>query len=139
LRAGQGIAAHADHPTKFGEPIVSVSLGSDIVMSFDYKPAPPSVLSDRKTKKLKRTSTTGTDASDSGGGGGESSSHEDVQLLLRARSVLTMRGEARYQWRHAIAKRKSDSIAGLKFKRSRRVSLTFRLLASSDTGEPHHA
>lgn len=49
-----------------------------------------------------------------------------VPVYLRPRSLVVMRGEARYDWRHAIPGRKTDEFAGMTFKRSRRVSLTFR-------------
>lgn len=44
------------------------------------------------------------------------------ELLLPRRSALALFGEARYDWRHGIATRKTDH--GVK--RGRRVSLTFR-------------
>jgi alkylated DNA repair dioxygenase AlkB len=44
------------------------------------------------------------------------------ECTLLPRSVLTLHGAARYDWRHGIAARKSDH--GIK--RGRRVSLTFR-------------
>jgi alkylated DNA repair dioxygenase AlkB len=89
---GQGIAAHTDHVRYFGDEIVSISLGSDIVMDFDNRPF----------------------------------STRSVAVLLRRNSCVALNGEARYQWRHSIAKRKTDYIAGQKITRTRRVSLTFR-------------
>lgn len=53
-------------------------------------------------------------------------------LLLEPRSLIVMKGEARYEWMHGIAKRKSDNIQGQIFKRSRRVSLTFRTVILPD-------
>jgi alkylated DNA repair dioxygenase AlkB len=50
----------------------------------------------------------------------------DVPVLLEPGSLLTMTGEARYAWRHAIAGRKTDLINGQTLHRGRRVSLTFR-------------
>lgn len=47
-------------------------------------------------------------------------------LLLEPRSLIILKGEARYEWAHGIAKRKSDNFQGQIFKRTRRVSLTFR-------------
>ncbi|MBP1853085.1 alpha-ketoglutarate-dependent dioxygenase AlkB [Rhizobium halophytocola] len=47
-------------------------------------------------------------------------------LILRPRSALVLKGEARYRWTHAIAPRKSDPIDGGRVLRKRRVSLTFR-------------
>ena len=47
-------------------------------------------------------------------------------LLLPPRSLLLIGGEARYDWSHGIAHRKSDVIDGVLTPRQRRVSLTFR-------------
>ncbi|MBK0403055.1 alpha-ketoglutarate-dependent dioxygenase AlkB [Adhaeribacter sp. BT258] len=47
-------------------------------------------------------------------------------LHLEPQSLLVLRGEARYNWLHGIAGRKSDLINGIKHSRKRRVSLTFR-------------
>jgi len=47
-------------------------------------------------------------------------------LTLRPRSLLILRDDARYKWRHAIPARKSDLIDGVRTPRDRRVSVTFR-------------
>jgi alkylated DNA repair dioxygenase AlkB len=47
-------------------------------------------------------------------------------LLLEPRSIVSLRGEARYQWTHGIAARKTDTFQGRTIHRGRRVSLTFR-------------
>lgn len=47
-------------------------------------------------------------------------------LLLSARSLVVLTGDARYRWRHSIAARKSDRIGEREFARGRRLSLTFR-------------
>ncbi|MDX2113009.1 MAG: alpha-ketoglutarate-dependent dioxygenase AlkB [Alphaproteobacteria bacterium] len=47
-------------------------------------------------------------------------------LLLEARSLLVLTGDARYVWQHAIAGRKTDRYNGQIIKRTRRISLTFR-------------
>ncbi len=49
-----------------------------------------------------------------------------VPILLEAGSILIIRDEARYDWKHGIAARKSDVYNGRKIVRGRRVSLTFR-------------
>ncbi len=49
-----------------------------------------------------------------------------VPILLEARSLLVLRGEARYQWTHGIAKRQQDTIDGQVIPRERRLSVTFR-------------
>jgi alkylated DNA repair dioxygenase AlkB len=51
---------------------------------------------------------------------------DPVDVLLEPGSLLVMRDEARYTWRHAIAARKSDVHEGRRIVRDRRVSLTFR-------------
>ncbi len=43
-------------------------------------------------------------------------------ILLKPRSLLVFKNEARYKWQHGIAARKSDN----KIIRNRRISLTFR-------------
>lgn len=49
-----------------------------------------------------------------------------VPLLLDPRSLLVLRGEARYAWTHGIARRQHDTIDGRVIPRARRVSVTFR-------------
>ena len=51
---------------------------------------------------------------------------ERAALLLLPRSLLVLSDEARYRWRHAIRARRSDTWQGVRYPRSRRVSLTFR-------------
>ncbi len=52
---------------------------------------------------------------------------EDKAILtLPPRSLLILRDDARYKWRHAIPARKSDLINGARTLRDRRVSVTFR-------------
>lgn len=47
-------------------------------------------------------------------------------LLLERRSLLVLSDEARYQWQHGIAPRKTDVWKGLRLPRGRRLSVTFR-------------
>lgn len=54
------------------------------------------------------------------------SSTTHIPRLLEAGSLVVMRDEARYHWKHGIAKRKYDLYDGQKIERGRRVSLTFR-------------
>jgi alkylated DNA repair dioxygenase AlkB len=49
-------------------------------------------------------------------------------LLLEPRSLLVLSDEARYEWQHGIANRKSDRWKGAVIRRARRLSVTFRLL-----------
>ncbi len=51
---------------------------------------------------------------------------EKVPIILRKRSLVILRGDSRYTWKHAIPARKSDKIDGKIVKRQRRISLTFR-------------
>jgi len=53
-------------------------------------------------------------------------------LLLRPRSLLVLSDEARYLWQHGIARRKKDRWASRVIPRSRRLSVTFRLLCDCD-------
>ncbi|MEM9877576.1 MAG: alpha-ketoglutarate-dependent dioxygenase AlkB [Myxococcota bacterium] len=47
-------------------------------------------------------------------------------IWLAPRSVLVLTGTARHQWKHGIARRKADVVAGRRVARRRRVSITFR-------------
>ncbi len=47
-------------------------------------------------------------------------------LCLEPGSLLIMRSEARYAWKHAIPARKNDVVDGVARPRGRRISLTFR-------------
>lgn len=50
-------------------------------------------------------------------------------IFLERRSLLMIQKEARYNWKHSIAKRKTDIWEKFPYKRDRRVSLTFRNVA----------
>jgi alkylated DNA repair dioxygenase AlkB len=58
---------------------------------------------------------------------------EVVPILLEPRSLVVLKGEARYGWMHGIPPRKSDIVAGTTVRRSRRVSLTFRKVILTDS------
>lgn len=47
-------------------------------------------------------------------------------VWLAPKSIVVLKNEARYEWLHGIAARKSDIWEGCKVPRKRRVSLTFR-------------
>ena len=49
-----------------------------------------------------------------------------VPVWLAPRSLVVLSGEARHEWLHGIAARRSDEWDGQKYERRRRVSLTFR-------------
>ncbi|VTR97022.1 alpha-ketoglutarate-dependent dioxygenase AlkB [Tuwongella immobilis] len=46
--------------------------------------------------------------------------------FIERRSLLVLTGKARFDWKHAIAPRRSDLVNGQRVLRGRRVSLTFR-------------
>jgi len=54
-------------------------------------------------------------------------------FLLEPRSLLVLNDEARYEWQHGIAPRKSDRWQGTVISRARRLSVTFRLLKRNTT------
>lgn len=59
-----------------------------------------------------------------------------VHLYLHPRSVAILTGEARYQWYHGIAARKTDVYNGKLVQRTRRISITFRSsIGSGDTSQ----
>ncbi len=47
-------------------------------------------------------------------------------IYLKPRSLVVLRGEARYRWKHGIAGRKTDIYDGRTIQRGRRISLTMR-------------
>ena len=56
-------------------------------------------------------------------------------LLLPRRSLLIMKGEARYKWQHGISPRKTDVLPnGSVAERVRRVSMTFRVARLDGSG-----
>lgn len=52
-------------------------------------------------------------------------------LFLEPGSLLLIQGVARYDWKHGIPARKTDSYQGRSFPRQRRVSLTLRTVRQS--------
>lgn len=52
--------------------------------------------------------------------------NEKVPVILRKRSLVILKEDSRYIWKHSIPARKSDKIDGKTVKRQRRISLTFR-------------
>lgn len=54
------------------------------------------------------------------------SAAEALDVWLPVGSACVISGPARYEWRHEIAKRKSDHVGGMRKRRKRRVSVTFR-------------
>ena len=103
-RPGQGIASHVDTHSAFGGTLLSLSLGSGVVMEFRRAP---------------RAGAAG--AADGGGGDGAIE-----RIWLPARSLLVLEGEARYAWQHGIPCRHTDRVDDTIVPRGTRVSLTLR-------------
>jgi alkylated DNA repair dioxygenase AlkB len=51
---------------------------------------------------------------------------DKVPIFLSARSIVILKGDSRYKWKHGIAPRQTDKHHGINYKRKRRISLTFR-------------
>jgi len=113
---GQGIASHIDTKNCFGPMIFILNLGSGITMRLQNR-------EDTATSPAPfphpTTTTTTTEAYLSNTG-------IKKFLWLPRRSLLLLRGAARYDWSHGIAARLSDKVNGTLIPRERRVSLTFR-------------
>ena len=58
---------------------------------------------------------------------------EEFMQRLEPRSLVLMHGDARWRWRHGIAKRRTDTWSGQKIARQRRVSITFRTIADTES------
>ncbi|UAJ73298.1 alpha-ketoglutarate-dependent dioxygenase AlkB [Synechocystis sp. PCC 7339] len=54
------------------------------------------------------------------------SSGENQSVLLTPRSLIVLKDDARYKWKHGIPSRKSDLWNAQKRPRDRRISITFR-------------
>lgn len=65
-----------------------------------------------------------------GGGANISFTRENKKydLYVKTNSLYIMSGESRYKWKHEMSSRKSDMVNGIKIKRNRRVSITFRFV-----------
>ena len=103
---GQGISPHIDCEPCFGDTVLSLSLGSGCLMDLIH------VESGNNSRNGKYSKYSKYD--------------KKVSVELPRRSLLVMRDEARYEWQHGIAARKTDVINGRKVPRNRRLSLTFR-------------
>ena len=53
---------------------------------------------------------------------------ERRDIYVEPRSLYVMTGEARYQWKHEMVSCKTDTVQGVKKARSRRISVTLRLV-----------
>ena len=54
------------------------------------------------------------------------------EIFLEPNSLLIIRDEARYDWKHGIAARKTDKYNGRTYARNRRISATFRKVIASN-------
>lgn len=57
---------------------------------------------------------------------------DKMKILLEPRSALVISGEARHEWLHGIPGKLTDEFEGEKWKRGRRISLTFRNVKLED-------
>ena len=55
-------------------------------------------------------------------------SHESVDVVLPRFSCAILSGPARYDWQHGIQPRQYDRVGGVRVRRNRRVSVTFRTI-----------
>ena len=51
---------------------------------------------------------------------------QKVEVMLESGGLIVLSGEARHNWTHGIAQRKTDNYNGIKTDRRRRISMTFR-------------
>lgn len=51
---------------------------------------------------------------------------QKVEVMLESGSLVALNGEARHNWTHGIAQRKTDNFKGMKTERRLRISMTFR-------------
>jgi len=51
---------------------------------------------------------------------------QKIEVMLESGSLVVLSGEARHNWTHGIAQRKTDKFNGIKTERQLRISMTFR-------------
>jgi alkylated DNA repair dioxygenase AlkB len=51
---------------------------------------------------------------------------QKIEVMLESGSIVVLCGEARHNWTHGIAQRKTDNFQGVKTARGLRISMTFR-------------
>ena len=141
---GQGIASHVDTHAAFDDAIISLSMGSGIVMEFrrERRAARTSKIRQKELLPLDyRDLPTAQfvpqkDDNDNSGDMNEEIGDDcpnRVLVYLPSRSLLVLRSDARYKWEHRIASRSWDRINGELIKRDIRVSLTFRRIMPPGT------
>ena len=148
-KPSQGISPHIDTHSGFQDGIVSASLGCDSVMEFvrhapnPTQPPPQQQASSSSAAnessssealidagRLSPNGPNGSNFSNSSGTACSSASSavgERHSVFLPRRSLLILRGEARYGWAHSIPGRKLDVIDGrVQAREGVRVSVTLR-------------
>lgn len=152
-RRGQGIAGHVDTHEGFGDGVVSLSLAADVVMEFTRAARDgegddddgegndgPAADGGYRDGTGRRAAASGSASGSGAGGAGEAAAAVAVNpsgapkrgmrhayVLLPRRSLLCIRGEARFAWAHAIPARTTDFVDGrLSLRPERRVSITLR-------------
>ena len=122
--SGLGISPHVDTHVGFEDGIISLSMGAAYVMEFSYiqetKESTKEIVMEEKADEEKVDGQKDEDDMPT--------LSTVVNVVLPRRSLLVLRGEARYAWTHAIPARKTDSINGVVTPRGRRVSATFRVI-----------
>ncbi|XP_068215347.1 alkylated DNA repair protein alkB homolog 8 [Palaemon carinicauda] len=109
---GQGIPSHVDTHCSFTDEVLSLSVGSGIMMDFRYAAGANAISS-------------------------QYPSH--CAVYLKPRSLCAMKGSSRYEWTHGICPRMTDVIRGAEndtglrlCPRQERVSFTFRKVRHDD-------
>jgi hypothetical protein len=103
---GHGIPPHVDTHSAFTDIIISISLGSTIVMELLPTPSAQFLLN---------------------------LPDQPVNIVLPPRSLLCLSGVSRYGYTHAIIPRRTDRINNVLTTRQQRTSLTFRQLRQMHT------
>ena len=119
---GTGIPPHVDTHSAFGEFLYSLSLGSAVPMGFKR-------CGENEARKMRRPKRSLGEGEGVGSGRARAQAQDDGEekweVWLGERSLLVMRGEARYGFVHGIRGRKFDG-EGVKRRREGRWSLTMR-------------
>ncbi|TGO84449.1 hypothetical protein BPOR_0503g00040 [Botrytis porri] len=121
---GTGIPPHVDTHSAFGEYLYSLSLGSAVPMGFKR-------CGGNEERKMRRPKRSLGEVSGDVRRKADEDGEEKWEVWLRERSLLVMRGEARYGFVHGIRGRKFDvdgegEGANVKRRRGGRWSITMR-------------
>lgn len=108
----QGIGKHVDCDV-FGDTIVSLTLGDPCVLNMHESVSPPG---DYNFKTIEETGRI-------------------ISYVLESRSIVVLKGDARWLWKHGIPKSDRMEANGVVIERDddyRRVSVTFRSIVKDD-------